>query len=217
MTLAELATMALCERDATGRERLTVLPCAGWRRDALFSATGLSWVLPSPNMPTLETALVYPGQCLLEGTDVSEGRGTTRPFEIFGAPWVDGAALAAALTGDELAGLALRPCRFQPTFHKHAGKSCGGAQIHVLHALEVRSLRTSWAILRELWKQGGGAMRWRTEPYEFVADRPAIDLLAGGPWLREAIEAGTGTAELLAHCEGERRAFLARRRPSLLY
>lgn len=216
MTLGELARMAIVERGRAPHAGLTVLTCAGWRREMLFDATGLPWVLPSPNMPTLETALVYPGQCLLEGTNLSEGRGTTRPFEISGAPFIDGQALAAAIVEDA-PGLGVRPLGFKPMFQKFAGRRCGGVQLHVREAQAVRSLRTSWALLRACWRLGGGAMRWRTEAYEFVADRPALDLLAGGAWLRAAIEAQAPIAELLAHEEPGRLAFLERRRGFLLY
>jgi uncharacterized protein YbbC (DUF1343 family) len=168
-------------------------------------------------MPTQDTALVYPGQCLLEGTNLSEGRGTTRPFELFGAPWLDGKALAGALTRSEHPGLGLRPCSFKPMFQKCAGERCGGVQLHVADPPGVRSLATTWAILRECWRLGAGEMRWRTERYEFVDDRPAIDLLAGGPWLRQAVEAGVSTEQMLASQEDERRAFVTRRRPFLLY
>ncbi len=213
MTLGELARMALLERGGGEPE---VLACAGWRREMLFGDTGLPWVLPSPNMPTLETALVYPGQCLLEGTNLSEGRGTTRPFEICGAPWLDGKELAAAIAED-VPGLGVRAIGFKPMFQKFAGRRCGGVQLHVREAAAVRSLRTSWALLRAAWRLGGGAMKWRTEEYEFVADRPALDLLAGGAWLRAAIEAQASIAEMLAHEEAGRLAFLARRRGFLLY
>lgn len=216
MTLGELARMAIVERGRAPHAGLTVLTCAGWRRDMLFDETGLPWVLPSPNMPTLETALVYPGQCLLEGTNLSEGRGTTRPFEISGAPFIDGQALAAAIAGDA-PGLGVRPLGFKPMFQKFAGRRCGGVQLHVREARAVRSLRTSWALLRACWRLGGGAMRWRTEAYEFVADRPALDLLAGGPWLRAAIEAQAPIAEMLAREEPGRLAFIERRRGFLLY
>jgi uncharacterized protein YbbC (DUF1343 family) len=219
MTLGELARMAIVERARAPHAKLQILECAGWRRSMLFFETGLPWVLPSPNMPTFGAALVYPGQCLLEGTNLSEGRGTTRPFEIFGAPWLDGHALAAALRAEDDAfpGLALRPLGFKPTFQKHAGRRCGGLQLHLRAPREVRSLRTTWAILRAAWRLGQGAMRWRTEPYEFVADRPALDLLAGGPWLRAAIEAQTPLQEIEAGQAGARAAFVARRRPFLLY
>jgi uncharacterized protein YbbC (DUF1343 family) len=216
MTLGELARMAIRERGTAASERLMVLECAGWRRGMLFADTGLPWVLPSPNMPTIDTALVYPGQCLLEGTNLSEGRGTTRPFEICGAPWLDGRALAEAIAGD-VPGLAVRPLGFKPMFQKFAGRRCGGVQLHVRDAGAVRSLRASWALLRAAWRLGGGAMKWRTEAYEFVADRPAIDLLAGGAWLRAAIEAQAPIAELMAREEPGRLAFLVRRRGFLLY
>ncbi len=217
LSAAELVTMALSERGVAGRERLQVLECAGWHRHQMFQETGLPWVLPSPNMPTVETALVYPGQCLWEGTNLSEGRGLTRPFEIFGAPFIDGRALAAAIDPEDRPGLTLRACTFKPTFHKFGGERCGGVQIHIREAAEVRSLRCSWALLRASWRLSEGAMRWRTEAYEFVDDRPAIDLLAGGPWLREAIEAQIPVAELVASQESARQAFLARRRPFLRY
>ena len=218
MTIGELARMAVVERGLAPARRLEVLACAGWRRAMLFHETGLPWVMPSPNMPALATALVYPGQCLLEGTNLSEGRGTTRPFEISGAPWLDGQALAAALQAEDAApGLALRPLTFKPMFQKHAGRRCGGLQLHVRAPAAVRSLRTSWALLKAAWRLGQGETRWRTEPYEFVADRPAIDLLAGGPWLRAAIEAQAPLADLLAREEPARAAFEARRRPFLLY
>lgn len=219
MTLAELARMAIVERGRAPEGELVILECSGWRRRMMLPATGLPWVLPSPNMPTFETAQVYPGQCLLEGTNLSEGRGCTRPFEIFGAPWIDGAALAAALAAvpDATPGLRVRALGFKPMFHKFAGQRCGGVQLHVHAPAAVRSLQTSWALLTAMWRLGQGAMRWRSEPYEFVADRPAIDLLAGGPWLRAAVEAQAPLAELLAAQEPGRRAFIARRRGFLRY
>jgi uncharacterized protein YbbC (DUF1343 family) len=217
LTIAELAHLALAERGQADLAGLHVLECQGWRREQGFAATGLPWVLPSPNMPTLDTALVYPGQCLLEGTALSEGRGTTRPFELCGAPWVDGPALAAAIAAEDLPGLRLRATAFKPMFQKHAGVRCGGVQLHVDAPEQVRSLRSTWALLAALWTQSEGRMAWRTEPYEFVADRLAIDLLAGGTWLREAVEAGVPARELVARVEPARQAYLARRRPFLRY
>lgn len=217
MTVGELLQMSLEERGVAGLDRFEVLRCTGWTRDMLFGDTGLPWVLPSPNMPTMDTALVYPGQCLFEGTKLSEGRGTTRPFELFGAPWVDGDALARALSPEEHPGLAVRPCAFKPMFQKHANDGCAGLQLHVQDPAAVRSVRTSWALLRELHRQDPGAFEWRTERYEFVDDRPAIDLLAGGPWLRQAVEAGVSTEQMLASQEAERLAFIERRRRFLLY
>ncbi len=217
MTVGEIVTMVLEERGSVGRERLHVLECTAWRRSMQHPDTKLPFVPPSPNMPSFDTVLVYPGQCLLEGTNVSEGRGTTRPFETFGAPWVDAQALVRVIAAEHAPGLQLRALRFKPMFHKHAGRNCGGVQLHVKDATQVRSLRTTWALLGALWNAGTGQMRWRTERYEFVDDRPAIDLLAGGPWLRLAIEAGVSVDDMLRAQEPDRQAFLLRRRQFLRY
>ncbi len=196
---------------------LTVVAMRGWQRSDYFDGTGLPWVLPSPNMPTVETALVYPGQCLLEGTNVSEGRGTTRPFEIFGAPFIDGYALAEQLARESLPGVGFRPLSFRPTFHKFAGQVCGGVQVHVTERLRFRPYRTGVAILRALRRLGGDAFHWRTEPYEFVADRPAIDLLAGGPEIRVGVDEQRPLDELAQTWLAAEQAFAERRRASLLY
>ena len=240
MTIGELVRLTLSERGRVDLSRYHVLQCGGWSRRMLFSETGLPWVLPSPNMPTLETALVYPGQCLWEGTLCSEGRGTTRPFELFGAPWIDAEAWREALDPQDFPGLRLRPVAFEPTFQKHARRRCAGLQLHVVDAKGVRSLRSSWALLRSAFQQSHskgtvlsrGALppcgeegardstkgfRWRSDPYEYVADRPAIDLLAGGPWLRDAIESGVTVDEMERSQAEARRAFLKRRAKFLLY
>jgi uncharacterized protein YbbC (DUF1343 family) len=196
---------------------LEVVPVRGWRRRELFGATGLPWVLPSPNMPTIDTAIVYPGLCLIEGTNVSEGRGSTRPFEIIGAPFVDGYRLAERLGAHDLPGVRFRPLSFRPTFHKHAGKSCGGVQLHVTDRMTFRPYRTGVALLRELWALGDGSFAWRTEPYEFVSDRLAIDLLTGGDAVRLGIERGLPLEEIFATWLPAERAFAERRRPYLLY
>jgi uncharacterized protein YbbC (DUF1343 family) len=161
-----------------------------WRRDQLFADTGLPWVLPSPNLPTPDTALVYPGGCLLEGTALSEGRGTTRPFEILGAPGVDPVALAAAAGAHHLPGCALRPLHFQPTFQKHAGRLCGGVQVHVTDPRAFRPVRTYLALLVEIRRRWPEACAWKAPPYEYEHQKLPIDILAGGPDLRRAIEAG---------------------------
>jgi uncharacterized protein YbbC (DUF1343 family) len=189
----------------------------GWRRRDHFDATGLPWVLPSPNMPTLDTAFVYPGMCLVEGTNVSEARGTTKPFEIVGAPFVDGDDLAGRLAACDLPGVRFRPLSFRPMFHKFAGQSCRGIQLHVVDRATFRPYRTGVAVLRELWSLGAGAFRWRTEPYEFVADRLAIDLLTGGEGVRRGIERGLPLEEIFAGWLPAERAFSERRRPHLLY
>jgi uncharacterized protein YbbC (DUF1343 family) len=196
---------------------LEVIPMRGWRRGDWFESTGLPWVLPSPNMPTVDTAFVYPGLCLLEGTNVSEGRGSTRPFEIIGAPFIDGYDLAARLAQHDLPGVAFRPLSFRPTFQKHAGKSCGGVQLHVTDRATFRPYRVGIALLRELWAVGGGGFGWRTEPYEFVSQRLAIDLLTGGDAVRLGIERGCALEEIFASFVPAERAFHDRRRDHLIY
>lgn len=196
---------------------LTVVSMRGWHRPELFDRTGLPWILPSPNMPTVETALVYPGLCLLEGTNISEGRGTTKPFEIFGAPFVDGDQLAQALHREGLPGVRFRPLSFRPTFHKFAGQVCGGLQIHVTDPSAFRPYLTGVAILRALHEQAGDAFHWRTEKYEFVSEHPAIDLLTGGDAIRKGIESKASLEDLRETWRDAEAAFAERRRPHLLY
>src|SRR5437899_1822165 len=173
--------------------------------------TGLPWVLPSHNMPTVDTAVVYPGQCLIEGTNMSEGRGTTRPFELCGAPWIDARKLAGRLTDERLPGVTFRPAWFQPTFQKHAGKTCGGAQLHVTDRKAFQSVRTSLALLQAAREQAGDRFGWRRAPYEFVADRLAIDLLFGSDRERRALEAGRPAREIARAWEAEEDAFRRKR------
>jgi uncharacterized protein YbbC (DUF1343 family) len=196
---------------------LTVVPMRGWRRHDFFEATGLPWVMPSPNMPNVDSAFVYPGLCLVEGTNVSEGRGTTRPFEIIGAPFVDGFRLAERLAVHRLRGVLFRPLWFRPTFHKFAGQVCGGIQVHVIDRTVFEPYQCGVAILRELHEVGGESFRWRREPYEFVSDRLAIDLLTGSDAIRTGIERGLSLAELEATWLPAQRRFAERRQPHLLY
>lgn len=188
MTVGELARL-YNTKFGIGCE-LEVLACQGWQRDQYFEATGLPWVMPSPNMPTVDTAVVYPGMCLLEGTNISEARGTTRPFELFGAPWIDGRKLASRLEDLSLDGVVFRPCMFVPTFDKGEGQRCGGLQLHVTDRASFNAYRTGLAIVsavHELWPED---FAWRSEPYEFRDDVPAIDLLTGKPQVRALIEMG---------------------------
>jgi uncharacterized protein YbbC (DUF1343 family) len=215
MTIGELARLYRAERGLGGE--LEVVPCAGWRRDMDFERTGLSWVLPSPNMPTLETAFVYPGQCLLEGTNLSEGRGTTRPFELCGAPRIDGHKLCRRLEDEGWPGVHFRPAWFRPTFHKFAGQTCAGLQLHVTDREAFCPVRTGVAVLAALRDLSGTAFAWRREPYEFVADRPAIDLLFGCDRERRALESGASARDVCRAWEAEEEAFRRRRRPYLLY
>ncbi len=156
------------------------------------------FVMPSPNMPTHDTALVYPGGCLLEGTNLSEGRGTTRPFELCGAPFVDGWALARRLSALELPGFVARPVTFLPTFHKHAGRPCGGVQVHVTDAAVFRPYATYLALVAEAARLAPDDFRFRVERYEFRDDVPAFDLLTGSGAAREAIMAGADTRDVVA-------------------
>jgi uncharacterized protein YbbC (DUF1343 family) len=196
---------------------LTVVPMRGWRRRDFFEATGLPWIMPSPNMPTVDTALVYPGLCLIEGTNLSEGRGTTRPFEIIGAPFVDGHRLAERLAGYRLGGVAFRSLCFCPTFHKFAGQACSGVQVHVTDRAVFEPYRCGVAILRELYAQCGEDFCWRSKPYEFVSDHPAIDLLTGSDAIRTGIERGLTLDELVATWLPAQLRFAERRQPYLLY
>ena len=196
---------------------LTVVPMQGWRRRDSFEATELPWIMPSPNMPTVDTALVYPGLCLIEATNLSEGRGTTRPFEIIGAPFLDGHRLAERLASYQLGGVAFRSLAFRPSFHKFAGQVCGGIQVHVTDRACFEPYRSGLAILRELYALCGDGFRWRSEPYEFVSDRPAIDLLTGSDAIRTGIERGFTLDELEATWLPAQRRFAERRQPYLLY
>ena len=146
-----------------------------------FDQTGLRWVMPSPNMPTLDTATVYPGMCLIEGTNISEGRGTARPFEIFGAPFIDAAVLCRELTNLKLAGVHFRENYFQPTFHKFAGQLCGGAQLHVTDRESFRPFMTGVEIIKRIRQVHGDQFQWKQPPYEYEWKRLPIEILIGGP------------------------------------
>ena len=162
----------------------------GWARKMWFDETDLPWVMPSPNMPTPDTAIVYPGMCLLEGTNLSEGRGTTRPFEIFGAPFIDPDELAGLLTSFKLPGVVFRPMYFQPTFQKHAGKLCGGAQIHIVNRERFRPFKTGVAVCKSIHDLYPEHFAWKKPPYEYEAEKMPIDILAGTDKLRGFIERG---------------------------
>ena len=205
LTMGELARMWNDQR-GLGVD-LEVVAMQGWERSMVFDATGLPWVLPSPNMPTLETAWVYPGGCLLEGTNLSEGRGTTRPFEILGAPFIDPHALVSRMAAFGLPGFTLRPLSFQPTFHKFAGRVCGGVQVHVTDRGTFGPVATFLALLmaiRELYPED---FAWRDPPYEYEVEKLPIDILAGGPWLRRAVDGADPLAEVIARWTPELTSF----------
>jgi uncharacterized protein YbbC (DUF1343 family) len=188
LTLGEL-TLWLNEELEIGGE-VIVLPMLGWRREMLFAETGRTWVCPSPNLPRLEGVLLYPGGVMLEGTNLSEGRGTTTPFEIVGAPFIDPRRLAEALAAFTLPGVALRPIRFVPTFDKWRGVSCGGVYLHVTDPAAVRAYRTTVALLATVARLWPKQFEWLPPPYEYETVKPPIDILSGSRRLREAIAAG---------------------------
>ena len=216
LTIGELA-MLYQQELKLGPGELRVLPCEGWKRKDMFDVTGLPWVMPSPNMPTLDTAIVYPGQCLFEGTNLSEGRGTTRPFEFCGAPWLDAGKLANKMNSEKIAGVTFRPVWFRPTFQKHADKDCGGVQLHVTDRSVFKSVRTSLALLSAMREMSGAQFAWRTEVYEFVSEPIAIDLLFGSDRERTQIELGRPWREIAANWESEERAFEKRRQAARMY
>lgn len=196
---------------------LEVIEMEGWQRRMWFDETGLPWVYPSPNMPTLETATVYPGQCLLEGTQASEARGTTRPFELFGAPWVDAYALKGALDAFELPGVIFRPVSFRPMFQKCAEQTCSGLQIHVTDRNLYRNMETSYAILGVMLRLFPDDFAWREQAYEFVDDVPAIDLLLGDSSIRSRLESGEDPVAVAREVDEERAEFDERRLACLIY
>jgi uncharacterized protein YbbC (DUF1343 family) len=173
---------------------LTFVPCQGLERWTWFDDTGLPWVMASPNMPALDTATVFPGTVLIEGTNLSEGRGTTRPFEIFGAPYLDAEDFAARLNSFDLSGACFRPVWFRPTFDKWAGELCGGAQLHVTDRTAFRPCLAGVAVLHAAIELGGESFAWRQPPFEYVDDKAPIDILSGSARLRQQLDAGVHPA-----------------------
>ena len=214
LTLAEVLQV-LARREGWDLAGLSVVDVEGWTRAMDFAATGLPWVMPSPNMPTLDTARVYPGMCLVEGTLLSEGRGTTRPFELVGADFIDPFALAAELARRPLAGVVFRPVFIRPTFHKFGGQTIGGVQLHVTDPVAFEPWRCGLHFLDAVRRCFGPALQWRTEPYEFVSDRLAIDLLCGGTEARTVIDAGGDIDAFWQRGQAEAAAFDLERQESL--
>ncbi len=197
--------------------KLRVVPMEGWTRRMWYDQTGLPWMMPSPNMPTLDTATVYPGACLIEGTNLSEGRGTTRPFEIVGAPWIEPNTLAKHLQGIGLPGVVFRPLWFRPTFQKHAGQTCGGIQIHVEDRDRFLPFLTGVHLVCSAVRLWPEPFSWRSETYEFESHRPAIDLLAGGSWLRDVVRGKADLRDLQPEWEAQIDSFEEIRKQCLIY
>jgi len=219
LTLAEL--VRLQAEQGGWSDSLEVWALGGWRRSMVWEDCGLPWIAPSPNMPTPLTTVLYPGGCLIEATEISEGRGTTRPFQLVGAPHLDPLDLARRLTGRRIPGVRFVPTYFRPQFQKHAGEMCGGVEILLRDAESFPSYRAGIEILAALRACSPDEFQWREKPYEFVVDRPAVDLLTGSAQCRQALEAAEDGREALdAWLDGwaaDEAAFLEQCQPILLY
>lgn len=215
LTVAELAAY-LNSECGIGCD-LKLVPLEGWNRSDYADELDFPWVLPSPNMPSVETALVYPGMCLFEGTNVSEGRGTTLPFELSGAPWVDPRALVDLLDSFQLPGVKFRPTSIQPTFQKWQGELLGGVQVHVLDRALFKPFLCGLAMIMAYRELGGAAFRWKEPPYEYEYQLLPFDILCGTDQIRKMIEAGTALSQIERSWQLELRSFLERRQNYLLY
>ena len=215
MTVGELAQM-FNQHFNIGCD-LEIVPMEGWRRELWHDETDAPWVLPSPNMPTLDSATVFPGAVHFEGTQMSEGRGTTRPFELIGAPYVDPDAYAEKLNELGLPGVFFRSCVFQPTFQKHAGVSCGGVQIHVLDRNVFEPWLAGIAMAKFAHDMYPNDFRWKVPPYEYVYDKNPFDVISGTAKIREAFEKGTELDVIEAETKAPLEEFKELREPYLLY
>ena len=218
MTIGELFRLEAMRREWPP-EGFAVFTLDGWRRSMMFSELGVPFVAPSPNMPSFAACVAYPGGCLFEATSWSEGRGTTRPFLLLGAPGVDGLALAELLEDEGLPGVTFVPTFFKPQFQKHSGAVCSGVELVVDDPEEFSSLRTGYAMLRHAFEAFRDTIEWRAEPYEFIRDIEAIDLLAGSQIPRRSLETGDLGAyeEWVESWDRSQSEFLAEREDVLLY
>jgi uncharacterized protein YbbC (DUF1343 family) len=196
---------------------LTVVPMAGWKRNMLFQNTGLPWIPPSPNLPTPTSALVYPGQVLWEGTNVSEGRGTTQPFELFGAPFFDVARLQESVSHESLSGVHLRPLAFEPISNKWTARLCHGFQLHIVDLQRYRPYRTTLALLQAVVSRHPQAFQWKRPPYEYEFEKRPFDLITGDPAVRKAVEDMEPLEDLEKTWREDLRAFQELRKACLLY
>ena len=215
MTIGELAR--LFNQEFSIGAALDVVPLDGWQRRMYFDETGLPWVIPSPNLPTLDSTIVYPGAVLFEGTMLSEGRGTTRPFELIGAPWIDGESLASAMNARGLPGVHFRATFFEPTFQKHAKQTCGGCQLHVTDRSAFQPVRTAVELIDGFKRQNPSAFAWRQPPYEYEHDKWPIDILYGSDELRTTIDSGGDLSPLIASWKAAEEAFRKTRDKYLIY
>ena len=196
---------------------LDIAPMTGWSRSMFFDDTNLPWIMPSPNLPTLDSAIVYPGSVLFEGTTLSEGRGTTRPFELVGAPGLDAAVLTQTLADLELPGVVFRPVHFEPTFQKHAGHTCGGCQLHVVDRDVFEPIVAAVAIMQATHALAPRAFGWRQPPYEYETEKPPIDILWGSDTLRDQVAADHSPAAMAAAWKSDLTEFAPIRQRYLIY
>ena len=212
MTVGELAQFCSAELDSMPSSQLHVVPMRGWRRGLWYDQTGLPWVPPSPNMPSIETATLYPGTCLIEGTNLSEGRGTTKPFEWIGAPWIDPERWGDTLNDLELPGTRFRPIHFTPTFSKHVDKGCHGVQVHITDRDKVKPVDIGVHLIAT-------AQHLYPDQFEFIENSGGyfFDLLAGTDTLRLRLVAGEPASEIVESWQSEVEEFTDRCRPYLLY
>lgn len=215
MTIGE-AMHLLNERFGIGC-KLNIIRMKGWNREMFFDETGQPWIMPSPNIPSTDTTLLYPGMVLLEGTNLSEGRGTTRPFELAGAPWIEPERFAGRLSSVGLEGVLFRPVHFEPAWDKYQGRVCGGVQIHVTRRKTFQPVRCAVKILEAAASLYPGDFSWSEPPYEYDFERRPIDVIAGGADIRETIDSGRGTAALFDKWKTEEQGFKRSRKPFLLY
>jgi uncharacterized protein YbbC (DUF1343 family) len=215
LTLGELMRLEAARR--SWPEGLRVWTLQGWHRSMLWQEIDRLWIAPSPNIPTPQTALVYPGLCLVEGTELSEGRGTTRPFELIGAPGIDALRLAGELNSRGLAGVRFVPTFFRPVFHKHENEICGGVEIKVTDPWSFQPYRCGVEVLYHIRRIAPEAFAWREQAYEFVSDRPAIDLLTGSSELREVLESEQDPADWCDSWFAQEDRFRREIEPWLLY
>lgn len=215
MTIAEIAQYFQEEfyPDLT----LQIICMQGWKREMLFEETGLPWAIPSPNMPVPSTALVYPGMCLLEATNISEGRGTTRPFEIFGAPWIKGTEFSRRLNSMKLPGVHFPAFQFQPTFNKYQGEVCEGCFIHVTDRSIFKPFLTGIAIILEAARTYPEKFQWKQPPYEYEFEKMPFDILVGNSWIRKMIDGFSGLEEIDKHWAKQTSSFLEIRSEYLRY
>ena len=215
MTVGELALMF--QKQFGIQCDLEIVPMKGWKREFWLDQTDAPWVMPSPNMPTLDTATVFPGTVHFEGTQLSEGRGTTKPFELVGAPYIDPDAYAGRLTEFALPGVIFRSCVFQPTFQKHAKVSCGGVQIHVVDRHRFDPVVAGIAMVKVAYDMYGDEFRWKEPPYEYVFDKNPFDVISGTNKIREAIERGAELESITKGWDSAASEFHEIREPYLLY